>query len=52
MTLKENLVEELQKLRASRERPKVKQVKSKPKQDKVSKSLDLAKRLLEDEDDS
>ena len=44
MSLKDNLMEELQKLRVSRERPMIKQVKG-PKK-KSDKYLDMAKSLL------
>ena len=45
MTLKENLLEELQKLRLARERPLISQAK---KGSKESKQLEEAKRLLEE----
>ena len=51
MSLKDNLMEELQKLRVSRERPMIKQVKKGPKK-KEDKYLDLAKSLLADEGES
>jgi hypothetical protein len=50
VSLKENLMEELQKLRVSRERPQVKQVKKGAKK-KDDKYLDLAKSLLADEEE-
>ncbi len=46
MTLKENLLEELQKLRLARERPMGIQSKKGPS--KQSKQLEEAKRLLEE----
>lgn len=46
MSLKENLIEELQKLRVSRERPHVLQAKGKGKKEKTDKHLEEAKRLF------
>ena len=48
MSLKDNLMEELQKLRVSRERPMIKQVGSKGPKKKTDKYLDMAKSLLAD----
>lgn len=52
MTLKENLVGELQKLRLSREKPRIKQVSDRAKREKKSKLTDEAKRLLADVEES
>ena len=52
MSLKDNLMEELQKLRVSRERPMIKQVGKKGPKKKEDKYLDLAKSLLADEGES
>lgn len=46
MSLKDNLMEELQKLRVSRERPMIKQIGKKGPKKKDDKYLDLAKSLL------
>ena len=51
MSLKDNLMEELQKLRVSRERPMIKQVKKGQKK-KEDKYLDMAKSMLADEGES
>jgi len=45
MSLKDNLIEELQKLRVSRERP-IGQPPKRVKKEKVDKHMDEAKRLL------
>ena len=50
MTLKEALLEELQKLRLSRERPPLLQSKSKVAKQKRSKLLEEAMALLKEED--
>jgi hypothetical protein len=49
MSLKDNLMEELQKLRVSRERPTIKQVGKKGPKQKGDKYLDMAKSMLADE---
>ena len=46
MSLKENLIEELQKLRVSREKPSITQVNKRAKKAQVDKHMDEAKRLL------
>ena len=48
MSLKENLKEELQKLRLSREKPGIRQVNQRAKKEKANKTLSLAAQLLAD----
>lgn len=46
MSLKDNLLEELQKLRVAREKPSIAQVNKRAKKAKEDKHMDEAKRLL------
>lgn len=46
MSLKDNLIEELQKLRVAREKPSIAQMNKRVKKAQVDKHMDEAKRLL------